>query len=289
MNDAEEMARRLEALPGYRVLRALDVKAGVDRLRPRAAGERIAVVADCETTGLDVTVDRLVEIATQRFLFDESGRIIEIEHVSSWLEDPDRPMPERLTLLTGLSNSELAGKKFDEAAICKILGGADVVIAHNAAFDRPFLDRRFPILNQLAWACSLTQIDWLVHGFDGRSLGHLLSQAGYFFQGHRASNDVQALTTLLRVVDKEGCTILSHLLRSFEKDVIRINAIGAPFESKDQLKAAGYRWDVDRRFWWREVDEDALLSETAWLAENIYRGGGQPSIQTISARDRFKR
>lgn len=287
--DAEHLARRLEALQGYRVLRALNVEGGVDCLRPCTPGERIAVVVDSETTGLDAENDRLVEIAAQRFIIGVDGRIAEIERVRSWLEDPGRPMPERLTLLTGLCDDDLRSLRFDDGAISTMIGGADLVIAHNAAFDRPFIEKRFPMLERLAWGCSLTQLDWLALGYDGRSLGHIVLQAGWFFQGHRAGNDVVALTSLLGLSASDGRTILAHLLARCETNSVRIDAVGSPFDSKDRLKAAGYRWDSAKRCWWREVDPADLAHETAWLDEQIYQGRGQPRLRAITARERFTR
>ncbi|MDF0544688.1 3'-5' exonuclease [Sphingobium sp. H39-3-25] len=287
--ESDELARRLEAMPGYRVLRALNVDIGDAELPIPAPGQRIAAVVDTETTGLDPDVDRTVEVAIQRFTFDRAGQIVAIERVRSWLEDPGRAMPERLTALTGLTDADLAGQRFDDAAIVKLIGEADFVIAHNAAFDRPFLDLRFPPLRRLPWACSLSQLDWLALGFDGRSLGHLLLQGGWFFQGHRAGNDVAALTALLGLKVASDRTILSHLLERAEAASIRIEAVGAPFDAKDLLKGAGYRWDARRRFWWREAEEVGLPSEVDWLEQNVYRGRGRANLRPITARERFAR
>ena len=39
-----------------------------------------------------------------------------------------------------------------------------LVIAHNAAFDRPFLERRLPIFAEKHWACSRFDVDWKASG-----------------------------------------------------------------------------------------------------------------------------
>lgn len=285
----EELALRLSSMPGYRVLRKIDANIGVERLRATAVGERIAAVVDTETTGLDPTKDRIIEIAVQRMIFDAGLHIVEVERVRSWLEDPQLPLNADISRLTGLVDSDLLGQQFDDEAILEMIGASDIVIAHNAAFDRPFFDRRFPSLSDFPWACSLSQLDWRDLGFDGRALGHLVLQSGRFFDGHRAGNDVSALVTLLGTMAPDGRTILAHLLDQCERDSYRIDAIGAPFEAKDALKARGYRWDTNRRYWWREVEASELSSELAWLESEVYRGRDRPRSSLITPSTRFKR
>ena len=285
----EDLALRLSSMPGYRVLREIDTNLGVERLRATAVGERIAVIVDTETTGLDPIKDRIIEIAVQRVIFDDGQHIVEIERAKSWLEDPQRRLTAEISRLTGLVDRDLSGQRFDDEAILEMIGDSDLVIAHNAAFDRPFLDRRFPSLSDFPWACSLSQLDWRGLGFDGRALGHLVLQSGRFFDGHRAGNDVSALVTLLGTMAPDGRTILAHLLDRCNRDSHRIEAIGAPFEAKDELKARGYRWDADRRHWWREVETSELSSEEEWLEREVYRGRGRPRSIPITPRTRFKR
>ncbi|MAW91356.1 MAG: DNA polymerase III subunit epsilon [Altererythrobacter sp.] len=286
--DGEVLARRLELLAGYRVLRALDHDVGVERLPCAVAGERVAAVIDCETTGLDVAADRMIEFAAQRFLFGPDGRVRAVERVQSWREDPGGPLPERLVRLTGLTDADLHAHHFDDAAIVALLESVDLIIAHNAAFDRPFVEHRFPKLSACAWACSLSQLDWLELGYDGRALGHLLLQSGHFFEGHRAAQDVVALTTLLSLERDDGRTILWHMLERCERDTFRVEAVAAPYDAKDLLKRRGYRWDAGARYWWREVDEDMVGAECDWLDRHVYRGRGKPSLRRITARDRFR-
>lgn len=283
----EALALALERQPGFRVLRALNNGDHVERLRPRIADEQVGLVIDTETTGLDPNVDRLIEIAAQSFIFNPDGEILEIERVKSWMEDPGRPIADRISKLTGLSNQTLEDKRFDDVAITGALATADLVIAHNAAFDRPFLDARFPGLRYQAWACSLTQLDWLDLGFDGRALGHLVLQSGRFFEGHRAGNDVEALTSLLAVKTADGRSVLSHLLSRCTLDILRVEAVGAPFGAKDMLRSRGYRWNPGLRFWWREIDTAQEGKEGAWLDQQVYQGRGKAIIRRITPSERF--
>lgn len=74
---------------------------------------------------------------------------------------------------------------------------ADLVIVHNAGFDRPFCEAFSPILAGKARACSVSEIDWSARGFEGAKLGYLIGQAGYFHEGHRVDDCFALLEVLV--------------------------------------------------------------------------------------------
>jgi DNA polymerase-3 subunit epsilon len=207
----DHAADLLEAHPDFRVLRRLRAVEWLFTGKP--SGEmRVGVAVDVETTGLDHGKDQIIELAIQRFRFDALGRITEIGQARVWREDPGIPLDPRITMLTGLTDEDLVGKAIDEAAAIHILASADIIVAHNAAFDRPFVDRRLPAIAGKAWACSMAEVDWLELGFEGRALAHLVAQCGWFYEGHRAENDILALIHLLSHALPDETTILSALL-----------------------------------------------------------------------------
>ncbi|WP_404478350.1 3'-5' exonuclease [Novosphingobium sp. BL-52-GroH] len=282
-----DAARALAAHPDFRVLRRL---VPVDHLHagPAVGKTRIGIALDVETTGLDRETDKIIELAVQRFRFDELGRIVQIGTPRVWREDPQRPLDPRITQLTGLTDDDLAGQAIDESAAIAILASADLIVAHNAAFDRPFVDRRLPAVAGRPWACSMAELDWLELGFDGKALGYLVAQCGWFFEGHRAENDILALIYLLGHAAPDGETILAKLVACSERPSYRVNAVDAPFEGKDALKARGYRWDAAMRFWGRTVPEGDLESERTWLLQDIYAGHGEPAFHPQSACERYR-
>jgi DNA polymerase-3 subunit epsilon len=282
-----DAARALAAHPDFRVLRRL---VPVDRFHagPAQGKTRIGIALDVETTGLDRETDKIIELAVQRFRFDELGRIVQIGTPRVWREDPQRPLDPRITQLTGLTNDDLAGQAIDETAAVEILASADLIVAHNAAFDRPFVDRRLPAVAGRPWACSMAELDWLELGFDGKALGYLVAQCGWFFEGHRAENDILALIYLLGHAAPDGETILAKLLACSERPSYRVNAVDAPFEGKDALKARGYRWDAAMRFWGKTIPEGEMESERTWLLQDIYSGHGEPVFHPQSACERYR-
>lgn len=285
--DAHERAAEfLASSEHFRVLRKLRPATGFHARRPGAVC-RVGVAVDVETTGLDNAADKIIELAVQRFRYDETGHIVQVGQPRVWREDPDCALDARITKLTGLTAEMLKGQAIDEKMAVEILSSADLIIAHNAAFDRPFVDKRLPAIAGKAWACSMAEPDWLELGFDGRSLAHLVSQCGWFYEGHRAENDILALIYLLAHELPDSRTVLADLITRSEEHSYRVNAVDAPFEAKDRLKARGYRWNAILRFWSKEIRESDRVAEEAWLKAEVYIGHGEPAFIDVSACDRY--
>lgn len=249
-----------------RVLRRVD---RLDDFPLAARGDgpsrKIAVV-DTETTGTDPYRDEIIDIAVVTVEIDPAGRIVGIVDAAQALRDPGMPIPPVISKITGLTDGDVAGRHIDLDRLERRLAAADVRIAHNASFDLAFVERLLPGLAGAAWACSCSEVDWLDLGFDGRSLGYLLNQAGRFNTGHRAMADVVSLLHLLSQELDNGTTILGRLLERAAQPTLRIEATGAGFDKRSALKARGYRWDSRSRVWWIEIAEADLAAETAWLA-----------------------
>lgn len=289
-DELERVAQQLEASDNYRVLRRLSRPTLLNRatLPP---GTREALALDLETTGLDHATDLPIEIGMVRFAYDETGTILGVTDQLSAFEDPGRPLDPLITRITGIVDADLAGQRFSDAQLERLLTGAVLVVAHNAEFDRPFAERRFPALEALHWACSLKEIDWRGHeGFVGQSLGALLMARGTFFNAHRAVEDAFALTELLRTPLADGTLPFNLLRASARRDSVRLWAERAPFEQKDLLKTRGYRWNGDAKLWWTDVDEARLDEELAWLQRDVYRGRmGRLPQQPFDARLRWSK
>ena len=294
--DADAMARALEAHPDYKVLR---------RLQPCLQWPGVAqgavktiLVLDTETTGLDSTKEKIIELAMLRVDVDTAtGLPVGPVLVYDELEDPGKPIPPEVVAITGIRDADVAGKRLDEARVAAMIDGVDVVIAHNAAFDRPFVESRLPAFAGLPWACSFADLDWKAMGRGSAKLESLAQELGLFYDAHRAEMDCHALLAVLTAplpsahseAPESLRTGLSVLLLAAGKPVFRMSATNSPFEAKDLLKARNYRWNADQRVWaTRLSDETALRAELQWLREQVY-GGRHAAVQieTIDALNKY--
>jgi DNA polymerase-3 subunit epsilon len=288
--DFERLARQLEASDDHRVLRRLKAPPLLDRAT-LPAGAREALALDLETTGLQHGRDRPIEVGIVRFAYDEAGTILGITDQLSALEDPGAPLEPIITRITGIRDADLAGQRFPDDAVARLIDGVVLVIAHNAEFDRPFAEERWPALQALHWACSLKEVDWTAYdGYVGQSLAALLMARGYFFGAHRAVEDAYALTELLRTPLSDGQLPFNLLRASARRTTVRLWADRAPFEQKGLLKGRGYRWNGEAKLWWIDLDEQQLEEELAYLDREVYRGRmGKLPQQRIDARQRWSR
>ncbi|MDY8110838.1 3'-5' exonuclease [Fulvimarina sp. 2208YS6-2-32] len=289
--DEEDMARRLEASGRYRILRQLVPRPVVGTGEGGATG-RIGLILDTETTGLDHRSDEIIELGMVAFTYDENG-IGDVIGVFSQMRQPSVPISLEITGLTGITDAMVEGRSIDPDAVSAFVAPADLVIAHNARFDRPFCERLHDAFKEKAWACSVAEVDWQALGFEGSKLVYLIAQCGLFHTGHRAIDDCHALLEVMAAPSATNAAApFVQLLRSCGKERLRIYARGSPFETKDCLKARGYVWndgtDGNPKSWWIEVEDDAFDEELSFLRETIYRSTTKPVVQRLSAWDRYR-
>ena len=288
----EQMAQLLDASPDYKVLRRLEP---VEQFPPAPAGSELRRVAilDTETTGLSHETDRLIELAVVVVDVDvATGQPVGSVQVFDGLEDPGRPISAEITQLTGIRNEDVSGQSLDEAALADAMAGVSWVVAHNAGFDRPFVEARLPKpFASLPWACSFADLDWKALGHGSAKLEALAADAGLFYAAHRADIDCHALLTVLRQKQDQqhGGTLLKTLWLARQATHYKLSAVGAPFETKDTLKARGYRWDTQARVWSTKLTSlEALAQERAWLSQAVYANPKAPiRIETQGAVDRY--
>jgi DNA polymerase III subunit epsilon len=287
--DLSVMAQALEQSGEYRVLRRLAFR---QHFSTPIEPTKVGILLDVETTGLDTASDEVVELGMVKFSYHRDGTVAAILDTFGSLNEPSRTIPKEAIKLHGITDEMVAGHKIDVEAINAFVSDAAIVIAHNAAFDRKFAERYWPAFAEKPWACSVNQIEWRAHGFEGSRLGYLLNGIGLFHRSHRAVDDCHALLEILaHPLSGTERSALSLLLENARRKTIRIWAEHAPFDLKDELKKRGYRWSPGdegrRKAWYVDVDEASRDDEIAYLRQSIYLAEVEPFEQTLTAFDRF--
>lgn len=113
-------------------------------------------VIDLEMTGLNVKLDKVIEIGAVRVRDHR-----EVARLAA-LVNPRRQIPERVVQLTGITNEEAAAGADENDALQELLAfiGDDVIVGHNVSFDYSFVkqwavNRRMPLT---LYACDTLRI-----------------------------------------------------------------------------------------------------------------------------------
>src|SRR5664279_4483043 len=164
------------------------------------------------------------------------------------------PIPEESTKVHHITDEMVAGKQIDDAEVEALMTSVSLVVAHNAGFDRLFVEERFPIFATKPWACSFRQIPWSEEGFGSASLEFLAYRCGFHFAGHRATTDCHALLEVLQnPLSSSGSLAMQVLLQNARLPEIKVTVVGSPFESKDVLKERAYRWNAEKKVWAKSI------------------------------------
>lgn len=155
------------------------------------------VVFDLEATGLKPTGgDALLSIGAVRLRDTMPAECFET------LVDPCRPIPEAGIPYHGITQEKVCGAPRAREAIAAFLdfAGGDVLVAHNAGFDRTLLFmeefRGAPAVPN-PFLCSLVASRWLDPQEPDHSLDGLCGRAGIVIEGrHDALGDARATAAL---------------------------------------------------------------------------------------------
>jgi len=292
MTTQQDLIDQLTASGDYKVIRRLKL---VDRYHDDTGAEKkIGIYLDTEATGLNPDTEKVIELAMVPFEYDAEGRIYRILPAYNALQDPGIPISAFITRITGITDEMVAGQAIDPGEVERMLSGASLVIAHNARFDRPFVEQLNSGFEAIDWACSIADVNWNEEGFEGVKLEYLGYKYGFFYEGHRATIDCQAGIELLSQKLPSGERVLKRLLDSAGRTDVRLWAERAPFAKKDLLKQRGYRWspggEGSRKAWYKDLPEYQVDAEMLYLNQEVYpRAVGVLPMDQFDAKRRYSK
>lgn len=196
---ASPLAMAAAVLPGtpQQVIDAYATLAARAETRSFGLIEDDVVVLDTETTGLSHRENELIEIAAARL----RGREI-VDRFDTFVK-PSGLIPAEITELTSITNVDVAHAPSAEgavAALTEFVGGAPV-IAHNAAFDRGFIEAVSggSEVSDI-WIDSLALSRIALPRLSSHKLASMAELFGCASVSHRANADVEALCGVWRIL-----------------------------------------------------------------------------------------
>jgi exodeoxyribonuclease X len=223
-------------------------------------------VIDIETTGTDPATDAIVEIASVDLLADGT-----IANRQSTLVRPGIPMPPEASAVHQLIDEDLAGAP-PLMDVVNLFRGADAYVAHNADFERGFLE---PLLGEATWVCTYKGAlriwpDLLAH--NNQALRYRLGLVNPFgidrhaLSPHRALSDAIVTAAVLTEVIKHAPW--PELVKwSSEPALLSVFRFGKHRGERFDAVPENYlRWIVEGQ---NELGEDVRASARYWLEKRL--------------------
>ena len=214
-------------------------------------------VVDTETTGFEPNKETLIEVAG--VVYDTTTETILESYqtllyaTSNAAQHVNNIKPEALKLMS--QDQKINAKELMEA----MAEDCDAVIAHNAKFDKDFLEHNQIDLGK-PWVCSWNDITY-PNASKSKKLGHLCYDHGVpVLTAHSALHDVYILIELFKKVPD----LDKQLKKAGEPKDTYVAQVG--FENKDAAKEKGFRWNPAKKLWTKEVRQSE--------AEELIKGAG---------------
>ena len=170
-----------------------------ERAKNRSFGliEDDVIVLDTETTGLSCAENELIEISAARL----RGREV-VDRFDTFVR-PNGLIPLEITELTSITNADVAHAPRAEEAVAALeefVQGCPV-IAHNATFDRSFIESvKGGVKVSDIWIDSLALSRIALPRLSSHKLATMAELFGCAAVSHRASDDVEALCGVWRIL-----------------------------------------------------------------------------------------
>ncbi len=281
-----QLRQSLESSGNYKILRRIELKTttreACEALRPPGAFPLIqALMVDCEATGTDATVDKLLSFSALPVWYDrDTSTVVGAGECRTWFNDPLEPISEKITELTGITDEMVSGQALDVPAITAMIRDSAICIAHHAGYDRTLASRYIPECASGHWACSVDEVRWKERGYRRSSLIDLMADNGFFYNAHRSDVDCMALAVLLSEGEHAP---LSELLGNARGKTCTLH-IGCDY-LKDRLPhihERNFLWDAKRKQWHKTFPADDVMSEISGFLSAAASGVTKAHVNNAS-------
>lgn len=240
--------------------------------------KRPLVFFDLETTGLDITRDRIIQLSYIKVFPDGH------EERGDYLVNPETEIPEVVVELTHITNEMVAGKPtFAQLKdrICEVFNDCDIAGYNSNHFDVPLLAEEFARVGiDFDFSkCNLVDVQNIYHKNERRNLaaaykfycGHEMEED---FQAHRADQDTEATyRVLMGQLDKYSPENEPDPARQLKNDV---KSLAEFSRMNNNIDFAG------RVVWKEETGADGQTIRTEIFNFGKYKG---ISVRDVLMRD----
>jgi DNA polymerase III epsilon subunit-like protein len=229
--------------------------------------DEVWFILDTETTSSDPEEAELVEVAVvafdprRRCVIDQRSTLFQV-HEDSWSYEAEEVHGIPQSVANDFGVSPVLGVP----RLVKYLNTRPdaPILAHNAAYDQRVLDRACASLqqqqvNHRRWVCTYTQFDWPKG--TGSLTNVALSHGVALMAAHRALDDCQTLARLLEQVGGPAYGRNLKEMMDFAQLPRKRYKSSHPRSRNDDVKRLGFRWDPDRKIWWKDLT-DCQLKDT---------------------------
>ena len=214
---------------------------------------------DVETTGLDAQKDRITEIGAVLWSSIEKQPV----RIMGFLVKPGIPIPAELEKLTGITNAMVdaygVGPKASVTAVATLAAQAQFFVAHNAEFDKGFIEAEFKRqgvpMPALPFIDTRTDLPPAAYQLGkSASLKYMACDHGFTYPAHRAVNDVLAMFEILGRYDIE------ETVKRAQTPNVKVRAV-VSFDDKHLAKERGYYWKPEQKLWIKPLKLDEVDAE----------------------------
>jgi len=224
---------------------------------------KLISILDTETNGLDPKNNQIIEIAI--ILYDLINAA-PVNSFSAIISSEPNPVEH----INGIGSSlmkNMTDWKISTNVISEFINKSDIILAHNAVFDKEFFENSF-LQNEVygypnhfvkPWVCSMNHIKWPKKHTSRSLMAIALAHGVPVIAAHRAMTDCDILARLLTRVHENG-TDLIKLMELAMRPRVLVQAL-VSFDDRQLAKDEFFDWKGDTKQWLKEIpieDIDAL-------------------------------